>query len=178
VKAVARLVAAYRQDGITDETVNVFVDRLSDIAPDLLRATVHQVLERSKFFPSIAELRETAARLAGLLPPTPAEAMAIVRRADVREPVSRRDGSVAYVERYWRWPEDVDPRALELIQGALAAVGEPCDQNGKAHFGWEMGFQNTFEERAEEITRTVLSDLSRARLVAPRGALAITEGGA
>lgn len=167
IVAVGKLAVAFRQENIGEDTVALYTEKLADIPAPTLAAVVDRLIETQKFFPAIAEIRHAAARMCGLLPPSPAEIMALVRRADRREVVCRRDGSVAYTERFWDWPEDVDPFVRELAQDTLERVGEPCDENGKDHFGWETGFQKTYETQAEGVTRKVLSNLSNALLPAP-----------
>jgi len=166
--ALGKLVSAFRQDGIREDTVETYVDRLQDIDPQLLEATVNQIIDRSKFFPSVSEIRELAGRIAGVLPPLAAEAMALIRAADRRESVFRRDGSFAYEERFWEWPE-MTPVTRQAVEAALAKAGEPCDPDGKARFGWETGFQKIYEAEATEVSVRPLADLSRARLPAGRG---------
>jgi len=161
--AVARLVTAYGQENISEERVALYAEKLADIPPELLRATVDRVIESSRFFPAISELRVTAAGLAGLLPPTSAEALAIVRRADVRIPVYRRDGSLAYEDRQWDW-KGIEDATVDAIRDTLERVGEPCDSQGENHFGWENGFQKTYETVAEPIRQAALADLSQACL--------------
>lgn len=164
--AVGRLAIAFRQE-LTPETAALYAEKLADLQPELLQATVDRIIERSKFFPAISELRHCAASLAGLLPPSPAEALAIVRAADKSTPVFRRDGSfTGDTLREWDWPEDIDPKTLDLLRDTLERVGEPVNAEGETHFGWEMGFQKTYETQAVEIERLALADLSRATLPA------------
>ena len=164
LRVVAQLVAIYGQEQITEDRVNAYVDNLGDIDGDLLWEAHQRIIKASRFFPSVSEIRHEAASIAGLLPLSKAEAVSVIRRADKSESKFRRDGSLAYVERYWEWPPDVDPRSLVLIQAALAKVGEPVNADGKAHFGWEMGFQETYAKEADEVSRQALADLSQARL--------------
>ncbi|KKK65591.1 hypothetical protein LCGC14_2972610, partial [marine sediment metagenome] len=77
-EALAILLSAFRQEKIEEDTIGLYVKKLSDIQPALLEATIHRIVDRSKFFPAIAEIRETAAGIAGILPLSPEEAMAIV----------------------------------------------------------------------------------------------------
>jgi hypothetical protein len=160
--AVGHLSVAFRQENITPETAELYATHLSDIPADLLEQTVSSVIQTQRFFPAISEIRERAARIAGLLPPSPAEALAIVRRADVEYPIYRRDGSFAYTEREWDWPEDVDPDALDMIRDTLAKVGDPIAPDEKARFGWEMGFSKTYEADSEAIKARVLADIPKA----------------
>lgn len=164
--AVARLMAAFAKE-LSPETVGIYVEKLADIPPPLLEAACNRLIDTQTFFPAVSEVRKCAARLAGLLPVEPAEALAIVRGADVSYPVFRRDGTPAYTEREWRWPEDIDELTLDTIRSTLEKVGEPADPDGKSHFGWEMGFQKTYESGAEAISRKALADLSAAKLPPP-----------
>jgi hypothetical protein len=159
--AAAKLGAAFRYD-FKQEGVAVYAEKLKDIPAPLLVQAVDRLIETSTFLPSIAEIRRCAAGLAGLLPPGPGEVLALVRRADVRRPVYRRDGSLAYVEREWDWPEDADPDAIELARDTLAKVGEPAGNDDEAFFGWDTAFTKTYEKVAAEFERDVLADLSKA----------------
>lgn len=163
VETVQRMMAAFRQD-LRPEAVVIYAERLADIPIQVLQAAADRLIETHTFFPAISEIRRTAARMCGLLPATPAEAMAMVRRADVRRNVFRRDGSFAYLERSWEWPEGSDDATVALAQSILERVGEPCDADGNDRFGWEIGFQKTYESAFEDATVKALSDLSRAQL--------------
>lgn len=160
--AVGGLITAFRQDNVSPETAALYAEHLSDIPVELLSRTVSSMIQTQKFFPAISEIRERAARLAGLLPPSGAEALAIVRRADVERPVCRRDGSYAYTEHEWEWPNDVDRASLDMIRDTLAKVGDPVGQDGKARFGWETGFSKTYEVDSEAVKAQVLADLPLA----------------
>lgn len=164
---VARLRAAFPNERMPEETFAVYIEQLGDVEAELLREAVSRVIAESRFFPRIAEVRIAAARLAGLLPPTPAEAVALVRRADVSETIMRRDGSVAYTEHFWRWPEDADPAHVAFCEDVLARVGDPVDHsgNGERHFGWDTGFQKTAEAEVQVREREAVADLSGARLL-------------
>lgn len=163
-RAVSRLIAAFRKDDIPEDTAAVYLEKLADIEPQLLLATVDRLISTKTFFPAIAEIRRAAAGIAGLLPPSPAEAMAIVRRADKAVPVIRRDGTLAYIEKYWEWPEDLAPGARKAIESVLEKCGEPSNLEGKPHFGWEVGFQKTYEAVSETLEAAALADLSVALL--------------
>lgn len=161
--AVGRLAIAYSKD-LTPETAALYAEKLQDVPSELLEATVNAIIDSARFFPSVSELRVTAARLAGLMPPTQAEAIAIIRKADQRRTVLRRDGSVAYTEREWVWPEDLDDATYDLMRTVLCKVGEPNDAEGKDYFGWAKDFQSAYEVEAEAVTHKALADLSRAQL--------------
>ena len=164
VSQVGRLVMAFGKNDISEERISIYVDELVDIHETLLRSAVDAIIRGSKFFPTIAEIRHAAARLSGMLPPSPAETLAIVRLADRTEIRGNERGGRGYVEKFWEWPESVSKRDRELIEDVIARVGEPSDLDGKQRFGWEMGFQKTYEVEAKQIEATVLSDLSTARL--------------
>ena len=171
-EALAILLSAFRQDKIEEDTISLYIKRLSDIQPALLEATIHRIVDRSKFFPAIAEIRETAAGIAGILPMSSEEAVAIVRKADVEEPKYTRDGKYAYTERFWQWPDDVSPRALEAIRQVINRLGDPVnDRDGKRVFSWETDFKRVYGVAAEGGKQTALADLSRVALPEPKKAL-------
>ena len=176
-EAVALLVAAYRQEEIESPTVKLYESSLKDISPDLLAQTVQSVVRSSRFFPSIAEIRETAATLAGVLPPTAEEAMALVRQADVEEAIYTRDGEYRYTERYWRWPEDIPPKTIALLEHVISKAGDPVNgRNEERIFAWDTDFKRVYGNVAEKQKQLALADLSRAALPAARIPAAITDG--
>lgn len=59
------LVAAYPRQELPNKTIDVYEAGLSDIDPSLLKAAVLQCISGSKWFPTIAELRQAAASLIG-----------------------------------------------------------------------------------------------------------------
>lgn len=164
VEAITTLAAAFQRD-LAPETVSVYSAALADIEPDLLAESVRQSIATCKFFPAIAELRRTAARIAGILPPSSGEVLALIRRADVREAVYRRDGTFAYTERYWRWPEDAAPETVALCESVVSKAGEPCDEEGNDAFGWETAARKVYESDLPAIEASALADLSGARLL-------------
>lgn len=164
-EAIAVLLAAFPRHELQDPTVRLYGQKLGDIAPSLLEATIHRVVERSKFFPSIAELRETAAELAGLLPPSAEEALAVVRRADAEEAVWRRDGSYAYTERFWRWPDEVSPAVIGICQAVLERLGDPVGKDGDRLFAWDTEFKRVYASVSGELRLGALADLSHAVLL-------------
>lgn len=165
-QALGALVAAFRIERLESETIALYEAKLRDIHSDLLERAVHRLIERAKFFPSIAEIRTAAAELAGVLPMAAEEALAIVRVADVERPVYRRDGTLAYTEHEWQWPEDLSWPALGVIRAALSRAGESFAQDGKRVFGWEQGFKAAYEREAVQVVATL--DLREARaLTAP-----------
>ena len=165
-EAVAVLAAGFLRDRVLPpETVEIFASKLSDINPVLLEATIHRLLEQARFFPTIAEVRQTAAALAGVLPAATEEALAIVRAADVERPVYRRDGTYAYTEHEWRWPEGLSWKTLGVIRAALSKAGESIDGEGKRIFGWESGFKAAYEREVQEVVASL--DLRHATRALP-----------
>lgn len=70
--SVGKLMAAYRQEKLREETIQVYAEELADLRPDALAIAVVEIIRRSKFFPSVAEIREeTKEVLRGLPTPTP-----------------------------------------------------------------------------------------------------------
>lgn len=175
LEAVETLVAAFQKE-ITPETMGIYAASLADIDPALLGEAIRQLIATAKFFPAIAEIRRTAARIAGILPPSSGEVLALIRRADVRETKFRRDGSAAYVERYWQWPEDAKPEAVALCEAVLRKSGEPCDEDGNDIFGWDTSARKVYESDLPEIEATALANLSSARLLTGHASAILTEG--
>lgn len=167
VKEVGRLMAMFRQENVTDEAISGYADRLVNVPPDVLKAAVDRIVDQSKFFPSVSEILDSCLAVCGCLPPTPAEALAIVRRADRTEVRGTERGGRGYVEKFWDWPQEVSDRTVELIQGVLSKVGEPSDMEGKPHFSWEIGFQKTFEPEAQEARLKALRNVGQLQLSAP-----------
>jgi hypothetical protein len=57
-KLLGRLVAAYPSRKLTDDSVELFIEKLSNERYEDARVGVEKVIETGKFFPSWAELRE------------------------------------------------------------------------------------------------------------------------
>lgn len=169
---VGRLVANYGLENISEDRVNSYVDNLCDIDPALLSAAVLETIRKQKFFPAVSELRETVARISGLAAVLPAAALELIRQADIREAVLDRGGKFAYEKRTWAFPP-MNEATRVAVDATLAQVGEPCEEDGKDRFGWEMGCQKVYEVEAQNANATVLSDLSRARLPAPKPQIAL-----
>lgn len=164
IEAVGTLAAAFQKE-LSPETIGIYADALADIEPALLAESVRQLIATAKFFPVISELRRTAARIAGILPPSSGQILALIRQADVRESVARRDGSYAYTERFWRWPEDATPQMVELCESVIRKSGEPCDEEGKDVFGWDTAARKVYESDLPALEAFALANLSSARLL-------------
>jgi hypothetical protein len=59
-EAMGVLTAAFPNAPVGRETVLVYADMLGDIPEDLLRKAVRRCINTTKFFPTIAEIREAA----------------------------------------------------------------------------------------------------------------------
>lgn len=74
IPILRRLALAFPGQKLEMETLGIYVARLRDIPGWLLNQTIDQLIESAAFFPKIAEIRETAAKIANtkdfeLLPP-------------------------------------------------------------------------------------------------------------
>jgi len=147
---------------LPQDRVEFYVDALTPIAPAVLLEAA-KILARGRWFPPLGEVEDKCLELVGALPPTAEELAAIVRKADVREAITRRDGSVAYHERFWRWPE-MTRAAKEAIDRTLAVVGEPADQNDRDHFGWHQDFKKIAEKKRLEVRDEEVKALPMAQL--------------
>lgn len=159
-EAMAILAAAFRQERLERPTVELYAKKLSDIPPTWLEMAVNSIIDHSKFFPSIAEIRETAAKLAGVLPPSAEEALAIVRQADVAEPKYDRAGRHCYTERHWVWPQSASKSTIALIYNTLSHVGDPVGSDGKAIFAWDKGFLAGYSKQADAAKAEILENLA------------------
>lgn len=109
------------------QTLKIYAQALADIPADLLKASVLNHITLSKWFPTIAELRQSAAGL--------------VMKAAGHPDALTAWGEVAHQLRYvgsWGAPQFTDP----LIQRAVQAVG-----------GWKMlcASENQASDRARFI---------------------------
>src|ERR1043166_1167115 len=57
-RMIGKLAAGFPSVGISEDTIDVYVRELYDVPLTLLQRGVTQALESSRFFPTIAELRE------------------------------------------------------------------------------------------------------------------------
>lgn len=71
LKAVAPLQLAYNAS-LDDNRLRLYVEMLSDIPPQILEAAVKKLIMTNKFLPSIAEIRETAYGIKGIISGTAA----------------------------------------------------------------------------------------------------------
>ena len=71
LKAVAPLQLAYNAS-LDDARLRLYVEMLSDIPPQILEASVKKLIMTNKFLPSIAEIREVAYGIKGIISATAA----------------------------------------------------------------------------------------------------------
>lgn len=71
LKAVAPLQLAFKGN-LDDARMRLYVEMLSDIPPQILEAAVKKLIMTNKFLPSIAEIRETAYGIKGVISGTAA----------------------------------------------------------------------------------------------------------
>ena len=62
---VQMLIAAYPKQKVTDRTIKLYIQMLSDLPPQILAAAVTQHISENNWFPTIAELRTLARKMAG-----------------------------------------------------------------------------------------------------------------
>lgn len=96
-KILAVLKAAFPRQVVELETVKVYASFLADLEWDVAEAAVRQLVSRSRFFPTIAEIREAVSEQLCNLPSEVAaweQAIAFVRapRPTVRCPLACDDG--------------------------------------------------------------------------------------
>ena len=152
-------IAFPRGEDLPPATMRLYEEKLADIGGTLLQETVHRIITTARFFPAIAEIRHMAASVAGVLPAGTEEALAIVRQADVREDIYRRDGTFAYTERYWRFPEGLPAPTMKAIYAAFEQCSDSVGRDGKDQFGWEQGFKASYQTAATAIERAALQNL-------------------
>lgn len=71
LKAVAPLQLAYNAS-LDDNRLRLYVEMLSDIPPSIIEASVKKLIMTNKFLPSIAEIREVAYGIKGIISGTAA----------------------------------------------------------------------------------------------------------
>lgn len=147
---IATLAAAYPRQQLAPLTVEIYTRNLADLDHDLATAAVSRIIATSKFFPTIAEIREAAAETATNLP-TAAEAweMAVNFTRLVQS-----DGALATQE-----------LPLEVHQ-AIRAVGGTWEiRTSENTVALRAQFRDTYEDirrRAiEQVTLANVAELER-----------------
>lgn len=138
---------------LSEAKLIAYVEAIEDLEPNLIVAALLAIRRQSRFFPRPAEIRERVDQLAGRALPSPEEILAVIRRADIEVPVCRRDGTLAYVERSWEWPEDVPESTLACARRVILECGDPI-RDGTRVFGWE--------QQAKAIAGKVVQEQQRA----------------
>lgn len=62
VRAVAKLIAAFRAN-VKPETVEIYAEHLATVSPERLETAVRDLIDTSKFFPTVAEIRQVVRSL-------------------------------------------------------------------------------------------------------------------
>jgi hypothetical protein len=109
------LVDAYPEKRVERDTLQVYLQHLDDIPPELLKQAVEAHIKESPWFPKISELRQLAAKIAGVrnfetLPPFSVDPLA--ERVQALE-------DRFYAERR------LEPRAWERLAAAFERAGRP-----------------------------------------------------
>lgn len=76
LRVLKRLLSAYPDRRPDSSSLHLYVESLADIPPWLLRSAVEAHIQRSIWFPKVAELRRIAAELSGIHDPTAPQAFA------------------------------------------------------------------------------------------------------
>jgi len=160
-RALAILAVAYPRFEMAKETPRVYAELLQDIPDEVLVAAVKQHAASSKWFPSVAELRQAAmeirAQAAGVL--TPEQAWVQVREAVQRfgwygESIDTENGGG------WRVPRMLDPLTRQAVDGIggwrmlCQSENAPAD---RAHF---LRIYGNLLER-EQTSAAMLPDVQR-----------------
>lgn len=80
--SLTALAAAYPRQNFPDDTVAIYARMLGDLDPDCVMDAVKRLIARSRFMPTIAEIREDVAEARAMLP-SAAEAWEIMLRGDL-----------------------------------------------------------------------------------------------
>ena len=171
LEAIATLAAAFQKE-LSPETVTIYSEALSDLDAGLLSAAVRQCITTCTFFPAVAEIRKAAARLSGKLPPSAAQLLAIIRRADTRNFDWNPGGSIC--RHSWKWPADVEESTLEVCMLIARKIGVPCDRDGNDIFGWETDVRKAYEAEIPTLEANALLSLSGAKLIGDTGSLRLS----
>jgi hypothetical protein len=140
LEVLTMLAAVYPRHNLTKESVGAYAILLEDLDPDDLRAAAKDVATKSKFFPSVHELRSAVVRLmanaAGV--PTQYEAWAEVINTgpaiDKRVEGSDDDGW-AIVEEPYQWSHPlVEMVAIQMGWPSKFPTGEDTLMADRAHF--------------------------------------------
>lgn len=155
IEALMLLATAYpHAPELSDETTQLYVRMLADIPPPVLEVAVAQHVASSKFFPTVAELREQAVALAS-------EAGSAPSAAEAWGEVVRAVGSVGYYGK----PEFSHPRvsrAVECVGWQAICLSETPGVE-RAHF---LRVYEQLDERAKSDARLLPASRELRQLVA------------
>lgn len=133
--AVASLRAAYPNANLPPETVAVYSAALADLEPERVSRAVGVLIKRSRFFPTVAEIRDIVADQT-LDFPSPVAAW--------EEAVARTDGT---------WEREKHP----VVSRALAAIGGPWTVRTTENVvGTRAQFLKFYEQLCSEARTTVI----------------------
>lgn len=137
------LTAAYPTFKTPAATIEVYSRALADLDYEVAEAAVLDAVSKSKFFPTIAEIRETAARLmTGADARMPAlEAWGKVKDAVARYGRHGWEGAVAYL----------DPQTADTIR-ALGWFAF-CDSDVDDEMSWRARFVDLYDQYARRDLR-------------------------
>ncbi len=125
IKVLAMLTAAYNRD-LPKETAQVYVEMLADLEPGPLTTAATECVALSRFFPTVAELREGTllCALGKMLPPSPYEAWQEITEAASRLGRSRRPS----------WSHPAVGAALDTIGGYRRVCDSQLVGVERSHF--------------------------------------------
>lgn len=122
-RLVAMLGATWPRQEIQQATLEVYAWALADLDFELAQAAVKRLVQTSRFFPTVAEIREAAIRGRVSLP-APEEAWGIVRRAIGRYGSYRKPSFDC---------DEIDAAVSDIGWGALC-LAEEADPSHRARF--------------------------------------------
>lgn len=143
IKAVGLLQIAYRRD-FTEEQMDLYIQRLAMLNPVVVKAAILNLIDTSKFLPSIAEIKEECAKVSAAV-----QCIEYISADEAWSMALQAAGSYGYENGLEVLPENVKTVAKRFWQ-------EICYDNVgniplmRAHF---MRAYAAEEERREEATR-------------------------
>lgn len=131
---LAMLLIAYPNAPVTPGTFPLYERMLSDLPVEALETAVLQWIATSKFFPTVAELRECAFRLAAdcYQHPSPAEAYGLVvaeiRRIGIYGQPKFQSDLVAKTVKYMGWREICSSEEPQIVRAQFLKMYEQLQQ--------------------------------------------------
>ena len=65
-RSIAKLAAGFPSIEVSEETINTYVDRLSDVPLHILARVADALIDEAPFFPTVAEIRQKANAMIGI----------------------------------------------------------------------------------------------------------------